>query len=104
MLVVSCRLLAWRRLISSWMLTSDSEVTCFSSSIFASSSAMGCSKSRKATAMYGIPGTVQAGARGYGSGALPSIREGSADTTRRSAIDDLHAATSDESLELLQQL
>jgi len=34
MLVVSCRLLACRRPISSWMLTSDSEVTCLSSSIF----------------------------------------------------------------------
>src|SRR5262249_41288268 len=60
MLVVSWRLLACSRLISSWMLTSDSEVTCFSSSIFASSSAMGCSKSRKATAMYDLPGIVQA--------------------------------------------
>src|SRR5215475_12774394 len=69
MLVVSCRLLACRRLISSWMLTSESEVTCFSSSIFASSSAMGCSKSRKATAMYGLPASKQAGARGYGRGA-----------------------------------
>jgi len=34
------RLFACSRLISSWMLTSESEVTCLSSSIFASSSAM----------------------------------------------------------------
>src|SRR5262245_5595474 len=47
MLVVRARLLARRRAISSPMLTSASLDTNFSSSIFASSSAIGCSKSRK---------------------------------------------------------
>ena len=47
MLVVSARLLARRRAISSPMFTSASLETNFSSSIFASSSAIGCSKSRK---------------------------------------------------------
>ena len=47
MLVVSARLLARRRAISSAMFTSASLDTNFSSSIFASSSAIGASKSRK---------------------------------------------------------
>ena len=51
MLVVSARLLARRRAISSPMLTSASEETKRSSSIFASSSAIGCSNSRKLNAI-----------------------------------------------------
>ncbi len=51
MLVVSCRLLVCSRATSSFRLILESEVTCWSSSIFASSSAIGCSKSRKLTAI-----------------------------------------------------
>jgi hypothetical protein len=47
MLVVSARLFALSRAISSAMLTSASLETNFSSSIFASSSAIGASKSKK---------------------------------------------------------
>src|ERR1700733_11481789 len=57
------------------MLTSDSEVTCLSSSIFASSSAIGCSKSKKATAMNAFTANSNA-ARGYGRG-----RQGARATT-----------------------
>src|SRR5688572_30885743 len=66
MLCVSCSLFCFSRVISSWMLTAEPEGTCFSSSILASSSAIGCSKSRKFTAI---------GARGYrGHSSFPRKR------------------------------
>ena len=67
--LVSCSALACRRVISSWMFTSESEARACSSSILASSSAIGCSKSRKCDG-HGGPdpqGLIKA-ARGYGRG------------------------------------
>ena len=65
---VSARLLARRRAISSPMLTSASEETKRNSSIFASSSAIGCSKSRK---LNGI-GRAGCRTRRLGANASPS--------------------------------
>ena len=67
MLVVSARLLARSRAISSPMLTSASEDTNRSSSIFASSSAMGCSNSRKLRAM-GAEDASEGGVKERGTG------------------------------------
>src|SRR5262245_17927185 len=115
MLVVSCRLLACRREISSWMLTSESELTCFSSSIFASSSAMGCSKSRNATAIYLVKFLRDAG--GYMKRKRPSIAgrldpgrpaiEGSSVSSaraRRRAVNHTQSRVTDKRLQLLDQL
>src|SRR5271165_1056780 len=55
MLVVSARLFSCSRLTSSEMLTLASEPKNLSSSIFASSSAIGCSNSRKFIAMKMFP-------------------------------------------------
>src|SRR3989440_7323094 len=106
MLVVSWRLFACRRPISSWMLTSVSEGMCLSSSIFASSSAIGCSKSRNATAM--VEG-------GYGRAAprasTPVIGQSASVGGKRwaggrgwRAVHHVYAAATDEPFELLEQL
>src|SRR5256885_7574953 len=93
MFIVSCRLLACSRPISSWMLTSPSEVTCLSSSIFASSSAIGCSKSRNETAMRaGYPNSAPVGGE----------RRALARRGRR--VDDLQRAAPEHAFELLEQL
>src|SRR5262249_27843425 len=99
MVWVSCSLLAWSREISSWMLTAEPEGTCFSSSIFASSSAIGCSKSRKFTAM----GREDSRRNPAGpSGGLPVDRtDPGAD--RRRAVEHGDAAAAQQGLELLDQ-
>src|SRR5689334_16930337 len=91
MFCVSWRLLACSRPISSWMLTSVSEVTCRSSSIFASSSAIGCSKSRNETAMPGAyPNSAAVG--------------GDCRRARHGGVHHLYRAASGQDLELLEQL
>src|SRR5215470_7252181 len=96
MLMVSCRLFACSRAISSWMLTSDSEVTCRSSSILASSSAIGCSKSRKETAMGRKRNlTWQSAQVG---------REGATDGDRWGRVHHLYRIAPEQPLELLEQL
>src|SRR5690349_24521807 len=97
MLCVSCSLLACSREISSWMLTAEPEGTCFSSSILASSSAIGCSKSRKFTAI---------GAREYRKGACPAplpVDRTHARTDRRRAVEHRNAATTQQLLEFFGQ-
>src|SRR5262249_42372036 len=91
MLCVSCRLLACSRPISSWMLTSVSEVTCRSSSILASSSAIGCSKSRNETAIAKAYPNSAAVGRECGRG-------------RQRGIHHLHRARTEQALELIEQL
>src|SRR5215207_4086723 len=106
MLVVSWRLFACSREISSWIFTSPLELTCFNSSIFASSSAMGCSKSRNATAIRGYR-QEKDWAGGYGCEAqrarLRTEGRRLADG-RRNAIDDLHAVAPHQPFHLVDQL
>src|SRR5687768_18498065 len=90
MLWVSCSLFCWSRVISSWMLTAEPEGTCFSSSILASSSAIGCSKSRKFTAI---------GARGYH---LPADR-GHSGTYGWGAVKNRNPAASQQGLQFLDE-
>src|ERR1700752_851780 len=94
MLWVSWRLFACSRPISSWRLTSDSEVTCLSSSIFASSSAIGCSKSRNDTAMRAEPTLTEAAVGG----------ECAAGRRGRRRVHHLHRAAAHQGLQLLEQL
>src|SRR6266478_284227 len=89
------------------MLTSESEGMCLSSSIFASSSAIGCSKSRNATAM--IEG-------GYGRAApcasAPAIGQSASIVSRKRwaggrgwrAVHDLYSVATEEPFEVLEQL
>ena len=103
MCVVSCRLLACRRPISSRMLTSaSSALMCLSSSILASSSAIGCSKSRKATAICaGYRFTL----RLLRLRAPRGIRKALGRACRRCPNEaQLHGVTTDETLEGREQL
>src|SRR5579862_3222600 len=115
MLLVSWRLFACRREISSWMLTSDSEVTCRSSSILASSSAMGCSKSRKATAMqayrnfFMLRASVRGASPGRKLGGFPGPlaairRQRRAGGGGERSVGDLHRAAPQQSFQALPQL
>src|ERR1700733_7132526 len=99
---VSCRLLACSRAISSLMFTSESpEVMCFSSSIFASSSAIGCSKSRNATAILHAYRCTP----GFGRlRAPPRIRKALGNGRRRGGAEaQFHPIAADEILERNQQ-
>src|SRR5215469_9632463 len=104
MLCVSWRLLACSLPISSCRLTSaDSEVTCLSSSILASSSAMGCSKSRNETAMR-RRGYVRRGPERKLASSAAVGGEHPAGGRRRRPIEDLDRAAPHQALELLEEL
>src|SRR5579862_4231122 len=103
MLCVSWRLLACSRPISSCRLISDSEVTCLSSSIFASSSAIGCSKSRKETAMSGRDYVRRALLRKL-VGSAPVGAGDPCGTPGGSGVYHLQRAVADQPLELLDEL
>src|SRR2546421_13078279 len=88
------------------MLTSESEGMCLSSSIFASSSAIGCSKSRKATAMNeGGYGRAAPGASARRSAQSASVSgKRCAGGGRRRAVHHVYSAATDQPFELLEQL